>query len=487
MSAPVYYVGTTDEAGHHARPLADAFDLRIVPAEEVVGVAQPGDVCVFFNEYFPRFRDACHGLKAKGCATLYAIDGILEWRNSWELPEHGTCCLWVMRPVLSHKVACIGRSQARVLESWGNLGKCEVVGVPRFDLLAGRSIRKRKKHDRFRLLVLTAKCPGFTNEQVACTTRSLVDLKHWLTEHPQIDGTLIEPVWRITQGLEKKIGVENQLHDTTGADLASVLQTVDAVITTPSTAMLEGMLHQVPVALLDYHNRPHYVPAAWEISAPEHLDQIIPELLSPAPARLLYQQSILSDALESRTPATPRMVELIGAMQREAAECLSRGQPLTFSRRLLSDPQDGHHWPEPGCEHPRLFPDRFMFTGAGRKIPLRDARSSAAAGASGGTLEGTPGLRADSPAAAEELLERLRQKDCDWRQVADQLGLHWHKAKQQVTAKVQRELDHVRRELHRLQRKTLAGRLQRAGQKVLRLIRPLPQSPRRNARRDKAA
>jgi hypothetical protein len=477
MPAPVYYVGTVEEASHHARPLADAFDLRIVTADEVVRVARPGEVCVFFNEYFPRFREACNDLKAKGCPTLYAIDGILEWRNSWELPEHGTCCLWVMRPVLSHKVACIGRSQARVLESWGNLGKCEVVGVPRLDPLAGRLVRQRKGHDCFRLLVLTAKCPGFTNEQVADTTRSLADLKQWLTNHPQIDGTLVEPVWRITQGLEKKIDVENQLQNTTGADLASVLPTVDAVISTPSTAMLEAMLHHAPVALLDYHNRPHYVPAAWEITAPQHFDKVLPELLTPSPARMLYQHSILSDALECRTPATPRMVELIEAMQREAAECLSRGESLTFSRRLLNDPQDGHHLPEPGCEHPRLFPDRLMFTGVGRKVPLRVASAK----------PGAEAALADSPVAAEQLLESLRQKGCDWRHVTDQLGMHWQKAKHQLAARTQRELDQTRRELQRIQRNTLTGRLKRAGQKALRLIRPLKPTPRDRDSQGKAA
>src|SRR5262245_34193200 len=308
MQTPLYYVGTPEEVAHHAKPLDEAFDLRIVTADDAVRMATPGEVCVLFNEYFPRFRDACLDLKAKGCPTLYAVDGILEWRNSWELPEQGTCCLWVMRPVLSDKIACIGRSQARVLESWGNLGKCEVVGVPRFDALANRQPRQRKPDDPIRVLVLTAKCPGFNPEQVARTTRSLIDLKRWFDSHLRLGTTRLEPVWRITHGLEAAIGVKNQLDDTTGADLASTLKTVDAMITTPSTAMLEGMLQGVPVALLDYHNRPHYVPAAWRITAGDQLDEVLPELLSPSPARLLYQDSLLHDSLECHTPATPRLI-----------------------------------------------------------------------------------------------------------------------------------------------------------------------------------
>src|SRR6516225_4858273 len=137
MPLPIYYVGTPDEVAHHARPLTGEFDVRIEDAENVVRFAQPGDVCIFFNEYFPRFRLANHTLIARQCPTLYALDGISEWRNLWDFPPE-LCCQWVGRPVLSHKLACIGRSQARLFESWGMAELTEIVGIPRLDPLAGR-------------------------------------------------------------------------------------------------------------------------------------------------------------------------------------------------------------------------------------------------------------------------------------------------------------------------------------------------------------
>jgi hypothetical protein len=257
----------------------------------------------------------------------------------------------------------------------------------------------------------------------------------------------VEPVWRLTYGLDEKIGVANQLHDTTGKDLASVLESVDALVTTPSTAMLEGMLQGLPVALLDYHNRPHYVPATWRITARSHLDEALPELLNPSPARMLYQASILHDALECHSPATPRMVELIKAMHKQAAECLSRGHPLAFSRRILTDPHDGHHLPQGGCNNPALFPAQRMAAGSG--------------------------------AGGSELLAALHKLGYDWRQVADELGFHWDKAHQQSTARLQRELAQACRELDCLRRRRITARLRRVGQKILRLMGPSP--------RDKAA
>jgi hypothetical protein len=171
----------------------------------------------------------------------------------------------------------------------------------------------------------------------------------------------VEPVWRLTFELEAKLGVRNELSDVTGREIARVLGSVDAMVTTPSTCMLEGMLHSTPVALLDYHNCPHYVPAAWSITAPDHLDQVMPEILSPPPTQMLYQDTILHDALECHTPALPRLVRLIEEMIRAAKECRESGRPLAFPRRILRDEQDGHHLREERFDLGVLYPDQVVF------------------------------------------------------------------------------------------------------------------------------
>ncbi len=224
----VYYVGTPAEVEHHARPLMAGFDVRIEPADRVVELAKPGDLCLFYNEFFPRYRTAVHLLAAKNCATLYAIDGILEWRSLSGIPP-GMSCLWSARPILSHKVACIGRSQARILESWGYGSRSEIVGIPRLDGLLGRRPRVRPPGEPFTVLITTAKCAGFDRLQLRNAARSLRDLREWFEDHPILSGTPLRLLWRITQGLETEVGVSNDLRDTTGADMASVLATVDAL------------------------------------------------------------------------------------------------------------------------------------------------------------------------------------------------------------------------------------------------------------------
>jgi hypothetical protein len=338
LKTPIYYVGTPAEVEHHARPLVEEFDVRIEDAESVLLRAQPGDVCVFYNEFHPRYRTAWEVLTRRQCPSLYAIDGVLEWRNLWEFPP-GMSSLWTARPILSDKVACIGRSQSRIFESWGYADLCELVGVPRFDPLLGRGPRVRRAHEPFTILVLTAKAAGFTPDQWQRAVQSLKDLRAWFDSHAQIGATAVQPLWRIARGLEVAVQVDNALTDTTGQELAQVLLGVDAVITTPSTAMLEGMLQGVPVALLDYNNAPHLAPAAWRITAREHINQVVPQLLAPPMEKMDYQRHLLHDSLECATPALPRLCELIHKMDDLGRRRLAKGQPIAYPPQLLPRPQ----------------------------------------------------------------------------------------------------------------------------------------------------
>jgi len=337
----IFFVGTPSEVGHHAAPLQKRRKVRIVSSEEILQTANPGDLAVFTTEHFDRFRNACVELKQRNVATLYLVDGILEWRNAWENCRHEPACPWTMRPVLSHKVASIGESQARVLTQWGNGAKVEVVGVPRFDGLKPAENLASKTNPispaAFRILVMTAKWPGFTEKQVENAARALTDLKDWIAANPTTaSGRPIEAVWRLTQGMHDRVGVQNRLDDLTGAELADVLKEVDAVITTPSTAMLEAMLHDLPVAVLEYNNSPQYVSAAWQITSADHIPQVVPQLSDPAAEKMLFQRSILQDALICDDNATRRLEILIDRMLEIASKKLDAGENLSFPEAILT-------------------------------------------------------------------------------------------------------------------------------------------------------
>ena len=335
----IFYVGTEDEVAHHAAPLEKLTAVQVVEPEAVQNVARAGDLAIFFSEHFHRFRNAWYQLHSNGCLTLYAIDGILEWRNAWENSSEEPACPWTMRPVLSNKVACIGNSQAAILDSWGNTGKTEVVGIPRLDqaIVSSRDEKaKRTSTNLFHVLVTTAKWPGYTTRQRDQIRQSLVDLHSYSLANPSLDGRALKWTWRLTAGLSKDIGVENTLTETTGRELSELLPDVDAVITTPSTVMLESMLRRIPTALLDYTNSPEYVPASWRINARHQIADVVSQLAWPTAARLMHQQTLLTDALQTEEPASQRMADLCHSMIRIAHDCRTADKPVAFPHRILT-------------------------------------------------------------------------------------------------------------------------------------------------------
>lgn len=365
MQRHVYFVGSNSEVAHHAAPLMkeDSFVTKIIAAEDVVSTAVQGDVAIFFSEHFDRFRQAVVELKAKRVATIYLVDGILEWRNAWENGPEEPACPFTMRPVLADKVAVIGASQARLLSSWGNGGKIEVVGIPRLDqwteiwrsttspsLREGQAVMPKGQHPTgegsassketapFRVLVATAKTPGFTTQQIETTVRSLSNLKSWFDVTDEVAGRPLEVTWRLTAGLENKIEVENNLSDLSGEELQQAIANCDAFITTPSTSMLEAMLQHKPTALLNYHLCPTYVPAAWNIHSADSIETVMQQLADSCQARLHFQQAIVADALQIAEPATDRLIQLIHSMIASCQQQVNGNDPLKFEANLLPNP-----------------------------------------------------------------------------------------------------------------------------------------------------
>lgn len=290
--------------------------------------------------------------------VLILADGILEYRNTWEHPDLADGSIF--QPVIGHKLACIGRGQVRTIESWGNVGKCELVGLPRLDSVVPETTTAPGQRP-FRLLIATASTPAFNDEQRQAVIESLSHIKDRLEKNPRANGRIIQVTWRLTDGLEQEIGVPMDGDPEDRPSLSEVIDEVDAVITTPSTLYLESLQRNLPTAILDFHNSPLYVPTAWTINAPKHFNWILRELESPPPAKLLFQESILHDNLECHTPAKPRMLELINTMVECGRIAREQDQAIEMPARILTDPQHGFARVAAGFDLSSLFPDNTIF------------------------------------------------------------------------------------------------------------------------------
>jgi len=57
-----------------------------------------------------------------------------------------------------------------------------------------------------------------------------------------------------------------------------------------------------PVAALDYHNVPRFVPTAWTISARHHIPQVVAELLNPPATKMAFQRDVSPIASATALP-----------------------------------------------------------------------------------------------------------------------------------------------------------------------------------------
>jgi ubiquinone/menaquinone biosynthesis C-methylase UbiE/glycosyltransferase involved in cell wall biosynthesis len=338
--------------------------LAIDPAKADARSLSDAAMVVTHDTYLEPGRKAIGEAMALGIPTLILADGILEYRNTWEHPQLAPGALF--QPVLGHKIACLGRSQARYLESWGNAGKCEIVGSPRFDRYYELKRRQKRAEEPRRLLIMTALTPYFTERQHHLVRSSLRDLKEFFDGQQHIGGFGIETIWRLTKGLGEEIGVESRFTDLTGRELGEVLQGVDGVITTPSTSMLEAMMLGLPVAVLDYGNSPQYVQAAWRITAQEQIPEVMAELMNPPEPKMLFQETTLHDSLECSTPATPRLLSVITEMMQRGREAKEQGRPVQIPFRILDLDTNRVNARENRFRLETLYPEQPL---AHKKIP----------------------------------------------------------------------------------------------------------------------
>ena len=300
-------------------------------------------------------------VEADRIPVLVLADGIIEYRNTFENPGVGDGA--VFQPLVGHKLACLGRSQARWIEAWGNVGKCEVVGLPQMDHM----LRERETaagpppvaEDEFRLLVSSARTPFFNDQQRQETMRAFGDLRATLEGMTQIDGRKLHVQWRVSQAVIDELQLPAD--ENARVPLQTVLEKTDAVISTPSTVQLEAALNQLPTAVLDYHNCPHFVPAAWSISCRDQMDATMRELAHPNPAKMLVQEALLHDNLYCRPDAADRMIRLVECMVDAGREARKERRALSLPPRVLTDENDGFAAVSQWSRLSQLFPDNSAF------------------------------------------------------------------------------------------------------------------------------
>ena len=346
---------------HHIQPLLQRLELEVAQVAQYdldAILSHNPRLVLCFDDYHILYSNVLAQLRQRNIGILMMFDGILEWRRTFEYPLEGEH-LPFEQPVGAHKIACLGASQARLLESWGNVGKCEIVGVPRFDELALKP-PPLPTAPPYRVLVMTAKTPGFNTEQFEACRRSIEDLRAEAAKFEQV-----ELVYRVSPKIQAMLGLEEGKLDTRGADLHKQLAEVHAVITTMSTTYLESLLARRPTAVLDYTNSPHFISSSWRICCRDYIAPVLRELINPPKVKMAYQEFVLRDSLYLEEPATERLGRLLQAMVQHV-KANPAGTPLRFPDRMLPVTSAGSwekiDWKRYFAAYPHLSADATMPT-----------------------------------------------------------------------------------------------------------------------------
>lgn len=284
---------------------AERMDARGLSVDALVA-AQP-DVLLLSREWTPEWRLAAAACGRAGIPVVYVMDGVLEWSYVWNNLSHIRPQGTMLQPLIADHLCVIGRHPARILASLGLGSRIHLVGLPRFDSYPRtRSVEAGAKP---RVLVATARTAGHDPEQQMMARRALRDLKAFFDTVPGI-----EPIWRISADLAEDIGVIPSIAGT----FSNALEKASALVTFPSTCVLEAMQKGIPVAQMEFRAVPLYVASAWEIRSPDMIPAVIQELLHPPAEKLAWQNACLADELESGN-ATERLVAVIREAVRRGA------------------------------------------------------------------------------------------------------------------------------------------------------------------------
>lgn len=342
----------------HLDPLVaiDEFDWLLTDRQLHPDEMPDCDLVVFTDERINGFLPTIAGRYAdSGVPSLHFLDGVLEWRNLFENPAYDYPT--IPSPPLhaitcASKLACIGPSQARQLESMGHFGKCEVVGAPRLGAYSPQTPGEPRSDRKPRLLISTARTPTFNDDQERLALAGFAQCRDEIARFPNL-----ETEWRIPAKWAEILGVETTQTNTDGDEFKQSLERATLFASTPSTTVLEAMMRGLPTAIIDPFRRPKLLQAAWLVCGPGDLSAALPEMIQFPALMRRHQAFVLADQLHH--DPIGRATNLMRSMIEAGRAARASRQPLSLPARIL--PLNGE--PQPSVAEPveRLFPDYRPF------------------------------------------------------------------------------------------------------------------------------
>ena len=313
---------------HHYQSLIDHTAYTFITEEP--SSPEEVDIVLLSDEYYFNTSGKLYKYKSAGIPILHLIDGVLEWRNVWDNPrstQDEDTGMPLFQSVIADKIALMGDSQKRILEGWNNQGKCEITGSLRLEQKL--TVTDTSTPGANKLLVATANTVGFTKEQETATIQALNDLNDFFQTQPHLKVT-----WRVSPAIANLVGFTFQ--NTFGeVALEKQLAEVNAVISFPSTVLVEAMIFNKPVCIVDYTRSPQWLSSVWYIFSKDHISATIFDLLQPPKEKIQYQTVLTKDLCDMSESPLKRISKVIDVMVHTFKTAKSRGEKPQLPYSIL--------------------------------------------------------------------------------------------------------------------------------------------------------
>lgn len=278
-----------DSAADHFLGLDGALRERgLTPDRQIRAVTPATGLVVVADLATPVSLRCLRDAHELGIPSLLLMDGIVEYRNTFVNPRVDEAFL---RPAPAGAVACAGEVDRARLESFGN--RAFATGLPRL-----ASIARTPVPGEASVLVATARTPAFNDDELGLLIGALERVRDGLR------AIGVPARWRLTGGLDGRLGVINE-----GGSLCEALAASSAVITTPSTLLVESMLSGRATALLHPFTTPRWQEAAWVLGGEATGDEL-GDLVGPSAERLVRQDELLAGLYQCERPAGEALADL---------------------------------------------------------------------------------------------------------------------------------------------------------------------------------
>lgn len=318
------------------RPLEsiDGLLIEYVVVDETFQFTAPyPDIVLTVSDWRAEIARVLLEAKTLKIPTLLFQDGTLDWIIQNEGDKYGgSGGATHFHPILTDKIAVMGHQSARVIASWNDASKVEVVGFPilQDEIDSAKRYRveaKNKKKDSYTVLVTSTRQGWFCERQKTAFVQALKDLKTYFLSQEDVKVN-----WRLSRNLAKLIGVENEMKVKESVELVPLIKEADLVISAQSTVVVEAMIHGKPVAIIDYLNVPQYYGTSWVINAKSEIESTVNSMLKPELNRMLYQDYQMQDILYLDSSSIERSKLLINKMVSFRRE----NQNANFPSNMLS-------------------------------------------------------------------------------------------------------------------------------------------------------